>query len=219
MANKLSNIKERVLYLIEIKKDTREGFFDKIGMTYGNFKGNAKNTPLNSTAVGNILTIHPDISPDWLILGSGEIYREEKKAATHVLGDRFMGIPLIPVSAFAGVASGDVSVLEFECERYIIPAFKDAEFLIPVKGSSMSPKFSSGDIVACKKLALKDIFFQWNKFYVIDTEQGVLIKRIHKAANQDYIKIVSENTKYEPFDLHLSQIRAVAIVIGVVRLE
>jgi phage repressor protein C with HTH and peptisase S24 domain len=97
--------------------------------------------------------------------------------------------------------------------------FKDAEFLIPVKGSSMWPKYSSGDIVACKKLPLNDLFFQWNKVYVLDTAQGALIKRIKKGSDNDHILIVSENTNYEPFELHKTQINTVAIVVGVIRLE
>jgi phage repressor protein C with HTH and peptisase S24 domain len=82
----------------------------------------------------------------------------------------------------------------------------------------MYPKYSSGDIVACKSLSL-DTFFQWNKVYVVDTEQGVLIKRVRKGVDDDHILMFSENEKYEPFPLHRSEIRALAIVIGVIRLE
>lgn len=160
-----------------------------------------------------------DINPEWLLTGNGPMLKADIPSASHSDSSSNSGIPLIPVSAFAGVANGEVSVLEYECERYIIPLFKDAEFLIPVKGSSMIPKYSSGDIVACKKLSLSDMFFQWNKVYVIDTDQGVLVKRVHKSPDPDHIKIVSENPKYEPFELHLSRIHAIAIVIGVVRLE
>jgi len=129
------------------------------------------------------------------------------------------GIPLIPIDALAGFSKGEMQVMEYECERYVIPAFKEAEFLIPVKGSSMYPKYSSGDIVACKNLPLTDIFFQWNKVYVIDSDQGALIKRIKKGKDDEHILLVSENIKYEPFELKKTQINSVAIVVGVIRLE
>ena len=106
-----------------------------------------------------------------------------------------------------------------ECERYVIPAFKNAEFLIQVKGSSMIPKYNSGDIVACKKLPLDGLFFQWNKVYVLDTIQGALIKRVKAGSDANHLLIVSDNERYEPFELHISQIHSVAIVIGVIRLE
>ena len=129
------------------------------------------------------------------------------------------GIPLIPLDAVAGFCNGDsTQVMEYECERLIIPTFRGAEFLIPVKGSSMYPKYSSGDIVACKKLPL-DTFFQWNKVYVLDTEQGVLIKRVEQGGDNDHIILVSENDRYKPFEIHRNKIYALSIVIGVIRLE
>jgi len=73
MDNKFFNIKERILYLIEYNNDTREDFFNKIGMTYGAFKGNAKNRPLNSDAIVNILSIYTNISSFWLLTGKGNM--------------------------------------------------------------------------------------------------------------------------------------------------
>jgi phage repressor protein C with HTH and peptisase S24 domain len=129
------------------------------------------------------------------------------------------GIPLISVNAVAGFGKGECQVMEYECERYVVPMFKEADFLIPVKGSSMIPKYNSGDVVACKSIPLDDIFFQWNKVYVLDTIQGALVKRIKKGSDAEHISIVSDNLQYEPFELHKSQVYAVAIVVGVIRLE
>lgn len=130
-----------------------------------------------------------------------------------------VGIPLLPIEAMAGALTSEQTVLEYECERYVIPVFKGADFLIPVKGSSMYPKYSSGDIVACQRVPMSDLFFQWNKVYVIDTTQGPLIKRIKPGSDKDHVLIVSDNEKYDPFELPYSAIRAVALVIGVIRLE
>ena len=129
------------------------------------------------------------------------------------------GIPLIPLDAMAGIGNGDFSVLALECERYVVPMFKGADYLIQVAGSSMYPKYNSGDIVACKRLPLADVFFQWNKVYVLDTDQGPLIKRIHEGKDEEHVLLVSENEKYRPLQLHKSKIYAVALVIGVIRLE
>lgn len=77
MVKKISNIKERVLYIAEIKGITKESLCADIGMTYGNFKGTAKNTPLNSDAIVNLLTLYPDINLEWLIIGEGEPLKSE----------------------------------------------------------------------------------------------------------------------------------------------
>ncbi|MCK0199197.1 S24 family peptidase [Ornithobacterium rhinotracheale] len=131
------------------------------------------------------------------------------------------GIPLIPIEAMAGFGSGEVQVMDYETSNYKVPEFTElkANFMIRVKGSSMYPKYSSGDLVACKKLYLSDIFFQWNKVYVLDTAQGAIIKRVKKGSDKEHLLLISENPNYDPFELHMSQINAIALVVGVIRLE
>lgn len=139
--------------------------------------------------------------------------------AHHVPENIQEGIPLIPLSAMAGAFTGDTSVMEYECERYVIPAFKGADFLIQVKGDSMQPTYYSGDLVACQRVPLNDLFFQWNKTYVLDTAQGPLIKRIMPGSDSSHVLIVSDNDSYPPFELSKSQFHGVALVRGLVRLE
>lgn len=129
------------------------------------------------------------------------------------------GIPLIPASAMAGAFTSDVSIMEYECEHYIIPDFKGADFLIRVKGDSMQPTYYSGDLVACQKIPMNDIFFQWNKTYVLDTNQGAIIKRVLPGKDDDHICIVSDNENYPPFELEKSYLHAIALVRGIIRLE
>lgn len=164
-----------------------------------------------------------DIDLNWLLTGEGSMFRKESEkeniSVAHPSDSPTEGIPLIPISAMAGAFTGEQTVLEYECERFVVPTFKGAEFLISVKGSSMYPKYNSGDIVACKRLPMDDIFFQWNKVYVLDTDQGPLIKRVKPGSDKEHVLIVSDNERYEPFELPLERIYHVALVIGVIRLE
>ena len=66
-------IKERIIQFIDSKGVTKEHFYNKIGMTSANFRGKAKETPINSTAIENILSEFPDLNLDWLITGKGEM--------------------------------------------------------------------------------------------------------------------------------------------------
>ena len=158
-----------------------------------------------------------DINIDWLVTGRGSMLRSDLPVA-HPATEPGTGIPLIPINAMAGAFTDSQVVLELECERYVVPVFKEAEFLITVKGSSMIPKYNSGDIVACKRMPL-DTFFQWNKVYVLDTEQGPLIKRVKKGTTDETLTIFSDNPKYEPFELPRTKIYHIALVVGVIRLE
>ena len=191
-------------------------------------------TDIQTKWIQSIVENYPHYSADWLLTGRGAMLKTD---TTPLMGDQDSpkeeddspvaihtdnhkeGIPLIPINAMAGAMMGEQTVMEYECERYVVPLFKGAEFLIQVKGSSMYPKYSSGDVVACKRVPMTDLFFQWNKVYVLDTNQGALIKRIKRGSDADHILIVSDNKDYEPFELPLRCINNVAIVIGVIRLE
>lgn len=166
-----------------------------------------------------------NISARWLITGEGEMLKSETNeclsypVATQAESSQ-ESIPLIPLGAMAGFAVGDgSSVMEYECEHYIIPAFRSADFLIRISGDSMTPKYQSGDIVACKKISLTDIFFQWGKVYVLDTDQGPIMKMIKKSKESSYLTCVSENHNYEPFEISITSIYSIALVVGIVRTE
>ncbi len=190
-------------------------------------------TDIQSKWVQIMVENYPRYSTRWLLTGRGEMLahapaapagkqqppgadeRPSASPATHPAE----GIPLIPLSAMAGAFTGETSVMEYECERYVIPAFKGADFLIQVKGDSMQPTYYSGDLVACQRVPLNDLFFQWNKTYVLDTKQGPLIKRIMPGSDSSHVLIVSDNDSYPPFELSKSQFHGVALVRGLVRLE
>lgn len=159
------------------------------------------------------------VSAQWLLTGNGEMLKDDKREVAHQTENPKEGIPLIPFSAMAGALTGEQSALEYECERYVVPAFHNADFLMPVKGNSMTPTYISGDIVACQRVPMTDIFFQWNKPYVLDTSQGAIIKRIKPGSDKDHVLIVSDNKEYDPFELPYKDIYAVALVIGLIRLE
>lgn len=180
-------------------------------------------TDIQSKWLKAIVENYPQYSPNWLLTGEGPMLRNDEikenlPTATKTENPN-EGIPLVPIHAMAGVFSGEAQVLECDCERYVVPAFKGADFLIPVKDISMHPRFSSGDIVACKRLSMNNIFFQWNKVYVLDTDQGALIKRLKPGSDKDHVLVVSDNESFDPFELDVHNIYNVALVIGVIRLE
>ena len=132
-------------------------------------------------------------------------------------------LPLIPIDAVAGFpGDDDTGVKLVDCEQYHVPEFvaKGAQFLIRVSGSSMYPKYSNGDILACRKID-SVTFFQWGKVYVMDTCQGALVKRIFEDKDdKDNVICHSDNhDNYPDFKLPKSEIRSLSIVLGVIRME
>ena len=237
----MSNSIERLVKYIEYQGDTKYKFYKKTGLSNGFLD---KNRNIGSDKCEIISVYYPNLSLEWLITGKGDMekpnmqdslynesiiksirFSDETKNTENLIHslnepNSEYGIPLIPIDAMAGFGTGGVQVMDYDTQKYVVPEFTElnVDFMIRVKGSSMYPKYNSGDLVACKKLVLSDIFFQWDKVYVLDTDQGALIKRIKKGS-EDNLLIVSDNPSYDPYELHLSQIHAIAIVLGVIRLE
>lgn len=160
------------------------------------------------------------ISSSWLLTGEGEMLLEEKEDKPKLIPSNPQeGIPLIPASAMAGALLGFQEIDHSELTFYTIPSFRGAEYLISISGDSMIPNYRSGDLVACRNVPLNNIFFQWGKTYVLDTEQGALIKRVEHAEEEDSVLLVSENPKYKPFSIPISEIYHVAMIIGLIRGE
>ncbi len=131
-------------------------------------------------------------------------------------------LPLIPIDAVAGYNGLDEPGINLlDCAQYAIPDFQavHADFLIRVSGSSMYPKYSSGDILACRKVP-EVTFIQWGKIYVIDSCQGAMVKRLFRIDDKpDHLLCKSDNPNYPPFELPKSEIRSLSIVVGAIRLE
>lgn len=219
----------RIKQYLDLKGISVRAFELKCGFSNGSFASQLKNgKTIGIDRLENILNAFPDINIEWLLTGKGSMAKtdtvplpknDQTTVAIGKRSDKNEGIPLIPIDAMAGALSeNSQTIMEYDCEHYVIPMFKGAEFLIPVKGDSMQPKYYSGDIVACKRLPLVT-FFQWNRTYVIDSEQGVLIKRVKQGEDDDHITLVSDNPEYDPFSLEKSRIYSLALVIGVVRAE
>ena len=71
--------------------------------------------------IGKILLFYEDINPEWLLLGNGEMLKTEEKAIYKVPESSSSGIPLIPIDAMAGFGSDEMRIMEYECDRYVVP--------------------------------------------------------------------------------------------------
>lgn len=210
-------VKDRIKEFCKAEGIPVSAFEATIGVANGYVNAISKSVGIDKIKL--ILENFPNLDIEWLLVGTGTMTKESCTPLAHQATTPNEGIPLIPFSAMAGALTGEQSVLEYECERYVVPAFNGADFLIPVRGNSMEPTYFSGDIVACKRVPMTNLFFQWNKPYVLDTSQGALIKRIKPGHDEKHVSIVSDNEKYTPFELPYAEIYAVALVIGIIRLE
>jgi len=200
----MAKILENISVLAEKEGITIGALEKKIGASKGVLsRAIANGTDIQAKWIQAIVENYPHFSAEWLLTGNGEMIKGGTLPVAHQTENPKEGIPLIPFSAMAGALTGEQSALEYECERYVVPAFSGADFLMQVKGN----------------VPMSGLFFQWNKPYVLDTAQGAIIKRIKPGSDKLYVLIVSDNKEYDPFELPYEDIYAVALVIGIIRLE
>lgn len=227
---KKSPIKQRILHFVDTLGISKRDFYTQIGVSRGTLESN---TGITEDIITKFITIFPTVSIEWLMTGDGEMYKAATKdfATMQEKNNNFSifnqtsdeGIPLIPIEAIAGLPTIDnIGVSFADCKKYVIPEFegKGVDYMIRVSGSSMYPKYSNGDILACKYIE-NVLFLQWGKIYVIDSSQGALVKRVFQdETNPDNLILVSDNKdNYPPFSFPKSDIRSLSIVVGVIRLE
>jgi len=210
----ISPIKQRILEYADTLNISKRKFYEKIGVSRGTLESK---TGITEDIVAKFIANYPEINVEWLITGFGERFKKDMVATKTT---NIQGIPLVNLEVAAGFGSDDFSITEQDIEaNYVVPDFNGIDFMIRVKGSSMYPKYSSGDIIACRKLR-DSKFIQWNKCHVIATrEQGLLVKRLKKGTTEKSITAISDNKEYEPFEIPLNEVTGIAIVVGVIRLE
>ena len=198
-------------------KDLNDSQVEKIlGMSGGNMHRYSKpDTDISQKTLRKLVVKFPDINEDWLYFGKGEMLKDElvvTKGLKENCARDGMILPLVPLR-FLG--SFDTDNKEMECEQYDIPFFYKigANFLVEVVGDSMMPKFQNGDIVACKKIEGKKCL-QWGHVYVIDSTIGTIMKVVNKGLTDGVVLCHSLNENYADFELELTAIRSLAMVVG-----
>ena len=128
-----------------------------------------------------------------------EQYQEKEKADIDT-------VIILPTEAMAGTL-GDfaLAVQDYECERMVSP-IKGADFAIKIQGDSMSPEYPSGSVCLIKKVNEK-AFIEWGKVYVLDTENGAVIKQIRRTDRENVVECVSLNPAFQPFTIDCSYIK------------
>lgn len=223
-----SSIKQNILEFLDFKGVSQYLFYKKTGITRGIL---SQDNGLSEDNLMRFLDYYTDVNTEWLLTRKGPMLKKDLSHQEDVAlelnepGEDYgyaKKIPLVSNTAIAGFGNSNFSIAERDVkDYYVIPKFKHKkiDFMIEVEGSSMYPKYNSGDVVGCT-IIKESSFIQWNKVHVIATkEQGIIIKRIKKSDKLDTYTMVSDNKSYDPFDVPESEIDGIALVVGVIRLE
>lgn len=233
--------RERLERFIETMGYSIREFERAIGVSNGTISHVKDN--LSANLKDKISANFQQLNMNWLLTGEGEMLHSSVSASTETQprDDREMTdqntkelrrnyegtsdmkrLPLVTQKAVAGFGNADFAIREEDVkDYYVVPKFRyhQVDFMIEISGSSMYPKYNSGDVVACTILH-DGSFIQWNKCHIVATrEQGILCKRLMPGSSDDCLKMVSDNENYPPFEVPKDEITGIALVVGVIRLE
>lgn len=203
------DVKSRLLEFVAYTKLSKRKFQESIGVSNSYIQNISEG--IGADVLNRISIQYPDLNTRWLLTGDGEMLKKQifnKEKDTR---------PRIPYDAAAGVLTDTVEgVTEYHCEQVpVISVFPKYDFTIRVVGRSMEPEYFAGDEVACMKVNEKR-FLQWGRVHVLDTTQGVVIKRIYD--NGESIICRSYNPEFPDFIIPKEDIRSYNLVVGSLRL-
>lgn len=141
---------------------------------------------------------------------------EDDEVREGPLGNRAEGyeVALLPVAAYAGnLQSWSAGVMLRDCEKVISPV-KGADFAIKVTGDSMEPELHDGATILIKKIN-DNSFIPWGNKMVIDTENGVLVKKVFPGKKgSGRIEVRSVNPMYPPYEIATSSVFGLYRILG-----
>lgn len=216
-------VKQRLADFIQSEGLSVRAFEKACGFPNGYIR-KLKNAPTEER-MATIKGTFPQLNKVWLLTGEGEMLTGRgavepiapsgtRSAEPDADGETR---PVIPYNAAAGILSGDVpGVTLTQCEqRPLVRQFPPYAFSIVARGDSMLPVIESGDELACQPLP-SGAFIEWGRCYVLDTAQGIIVKRLYEGADGTLL-CRSYNADYPDFTLPKTDVRTICRIVGLIR--
>lgn len=182
---------------------------------------------ISSSMENKILSCLPDIDRAWLLTGEGEMTKQSVQQAdllppAEEESDTIM-IPIINLDARGGFLANE-SIQEPIYIQSYMPfsrgTARKGDFVVPVYGDSMSPKYPNGSYVLIRAVELWREYLEYGMSYVLELiDERRLIKNVQRGETDDSFTLTSVNPVYEPASIPKKIIQNVFRVIMTIRRE
>jgi len=228
------NTLERIRVFIDDKGLNVSSFEKSVGFSNGAFASQLKNNKtIGVDKLENILKIFPEINPNWLLTGSGNMYlmpNEVHEESVSYLHNRRIkklsnSSSMNKANNHTGIPIYDVPIDASFLERYTddrkhfepigflnLPKLRNCNFAAMISGNSMYPIMKSGTIAACRIIENLD-YFDEGEMYLIATTNGFeTVKYVQTGENSDELKLIPHNEKIKPTYIKKSMVIRVCLV-------
>lgn len=223
------NSRERILQFVDYKNLSKNKFYKETGLSNGFLD---KNNHPGADKLEQIISIYPELNPEWLLTGKGEMLRDIQNN-TIAVNTSIFSVKLISQYAYAGYLSSYT-------DKEYIETLPEVPFLIPegqthrgeylafeVRGESMDDdskdSILEGDL-ALGRLVQPHLYIdsklhyrKWN-FIIVHKTDGIIIKQItdHNLENKT-ITVHSLNPRFADRIMHLSEVAQIFNVVQILR--
>lgn len=217
---------ERIFKYIEIKGLNKSELERNTGISNGYLaKQLSRSADIGESILINILENCPDISPEWLLTGKGDMLRGE--GVNHITmihkpteyTEKIIEsqeIPLYDINAAANLKTLFLQKNQNIIETIKLPNIPKCDGAVYVTGDSMEPIVKSGDIVLYKEIYdFNNIIY--GDMYLISIEmegdEYLALKYITRSEKgEDWICLKSHNERHSPKDFELKHVNALALI-------
>lgn len=243
-----SNLRDRLLKIIELKFSSKRDFYLQSGLGNGFLD---KNTSINTDSIEKIISVIPDLNINWLVFGKGEMLltvdSSQKNVSptvspivsptpqnTDIEGKNLRvlaitvdkagkeNIQFVPLAAQAGYLQhiGDPEWVA-ELPSISLTGFESGSFrAFEVKGDSMEPTFYPSDRIICRYLEDFTKCRSGERYVIITEQDGIVVKQVRNLIKTGgLIECISDNTTYGPYTIEATSIREMWHVKGLFRVS
>lgn len=206
-------------------------FEKSIGMSNASFGKSLKNNgAIGSDKLENILTVYPDINPDWLLTGRGSMLKSEEVVPRSdkeaILPAKKNLIPFYDDVSTIGGLNDHVANTDSNSPTEWIDAgdwFPEATAAIRHYGDSMV-EYPSGSILALKRVNNPQLIMN-GRNYVVETSEYRVTKQLQDDGDHFMAYSTNRDTYpdgrqiHAPFSVPKGEIRYIYLVLGCVTKE
>lgn len=80
----MDSVKQRLLQYAKTECIGMMNFYEKSLLSQSNFSGKGAESSLSTDKIIHILITFPNLNPDWLLLGKGEMLRQNEQKITNI---------------------------------------------------------------------------------------------------------------------------------------
>lgn len=227
----MSTITERFFEILELVGETASSLSNEIPeITTKQKLSNAKNgrNEIQIDVVRYLCTKYPNINVSYIITGTGEKFHNNSMNVNLIYNSKNMEstsdqeIILYDINAAANLKTLLGDKTQNILGKITIPDIPKCDGAVYVKGDSMYPLLKSGDIIAYKEVHDFDNVVKGEMYLIsfeLDGDEYLTVKYVNSSDKDGHIKLVSYNPHYDPMDIPISSIYAMALVKVSIRMN